>query len=102
MPRVESECAGQAKAAMEYLVRTNALRFGPHNITVNAVIPGIVESEAWDKCGSEVQPPNLFPVQKPLLGSQPTSCLVSLEPARLGMLLTGQGLEQVRLVQPAP
>lgn len=58
MPRVESECAGQAKAAMEYLVRTNALRFGPHNITVNAVIPGIVESEAWDKCGSEVR--NLF------------------------------------------
>ena len=65
MPRVESECAGQAKAAMEYLVRTNALRFGPHNITVNAVIPGIVESEAWDKCGSEVRPPNLFPFQKP-------------------------------------
>ena len=54
---MESECAGQAKAAMEYLVRTHALRHGPDNITVNAVIPGIVESEAWDKCGSEVRPP---------------------------------------------
>ena len=53
---MESECAGQAKAAMEYLVRTHALRHGPDNITVNAVIPGIVESEAWDKCGSEVRP----------------------------------------------
>ena len=52
---MESECAGQAKAAMEYLVRTHALRHGPDNITVNAVIPGIVESEAWDKCGSEVR-----------------------------------------------
>ena len=54
---MESECAGQAKAAMEYLVRTHALRHGPDNITVNAVIPGIVESEAWDKCGSDVRPP---------------------------------------------
>ncbi len=35
-------------------VRTNALRFGPDNVTVNTVIPGIVESEAWDKCGTEV------------------------------------------------
>ncbi len=36
-------------------VRTNALRFGPDNVTVNTVIPGIVESEAWDKCGTEVR-----------------------------------------------
>ena len=56
MPRVESEYAGHAKAAMEYLVRTNALRFAPHSATVNAVIPGIVETEAWGRNGTEVRP----------------------------------------------
>ena len=56
MPRVESEYAGHAKAAMEYLVRTNAMRFAPRNATVNAVIPGIVETEAWGMNSTEVRP----------------------------------------------
>ena len=58
---MESEYAGHAKAAMEYLVRANALRLAPRSATVNAVILGITETEAWGRNGTEARPPTSHP-----------------------------------------
>lgn len=47
-PQVGYEDPGQAKAAVEFLVRVHAKQLAPRGITVNAVIPGFVRTDAWE------------------------------------------------------
>ncbi|CAF2168955.1 unnamed protein product [Rotaria magnacalcarata] len=47
-PRVGYEMPGQAKAAMEFLVRLHARALAKDRINVNCVIPGYVKTEAWE------------------------------------------------------
>ena len=53
---------GATKAGLESLVRTAAAEFGPHNVRVNAIRPGVVETpltvqlranEEWNSAYSE-------------------------------------------------
>lgn len=53
-PRVGYEDPGQAKAAMEFLVRVHASALAHKGINVNCVIPGMVKTEAWDKMKAEL------------------------------------------------
>ena len=53
-PRVGYEDPGQAKAAMEYLVRVHASALAGKGINVNCVIPGLVKTEAWDRMAGEL------------------------------------------------
>lgn len=53
-PRVAYEDPGQAKAAMEFLVRVHASALACKGINVNCVIPGVVKTEAWDRMEEEL------------------------------------------------
>lgn len=48
-PRVGYESPGQAKAAVEFLVRTQASALASQGINVNCVVPGLVRTEAWER-----------------------------------------------------
>ena len=48
-PRVRYESPGQAKAAVEFLVRTQASALASRGIHVNCVAPGLVRTEAWTR-----------------------------------------------------
>ena len=48
-PRVKYEDPGQAKAAVEFLVRVNASALASHGINVNCVIAGFTRTEAWER-----------------------------------------------------
>lgn len=47
--------AGPAKAALEHLVRNYALKLAPRRITVNCIIPGIVNTTAWGVPEASIQ-----------------------------------------------
>jgi NAD(P)-dependent dehydrogenase (short-subunit alcohol dehydrogenase family) len=47
-PQVTYEMPGQAKASMEFLVRLHGRILAKQGVTVNCVIPGLIETEAWD------------------------------------------------------
>lgn len=48
-PVVSYEAPGQAKAALEYLVRLNALKLAGRGINVNCIVPGYTDTDAWSK-----------------------------------------------------
>lgn len=53
-PRVGYEYQGQAKAALEFLVRVYASALAGKGINVNCVIPGLVTTEAWDRMAEKL------------------------------------------------
>ncbi len=48
-PQVGYEDPGQAKAAVEFLVRVHARALADRQINVNAIIPGFIRTEAWEQ-----------------------------------------------------
>jgi len=52
-PKLQYALPGQAKATLEFLVRYYAKQLAPRQITVNAVIPGYVKTNAWEFIASK-------------------------------------------------
>lgn len=48
-PHLENEAPGQAKAGLEYLVRLQALALARRGVNVNAIVPGLIRTDAWSK-----------------------------------------------------
>lgn len=48
-PSLAYEAPGQAKAGLEYLVRFHALRLAAQGVNVNAIVPGFIQTQAWEK-----------------------------------------------------
>lgn len=53
-PRVDYEIPGQAKAAVEFLVRVHASALASQGINVNCLVPGMVKTEAWDRMAEKM------------------------------------------------
>ena len=59
---------------MEYLVRVNAVLLGPKGITVNAVLPGVIATEAWARVGLQARTGPILLLAVPHLTLQGFSC----------------------------
>jgi NAD(P)-dependent dehydrogenase (short-subunit alcohol dehydrogenase family) len=53
-PKLQYALPGQAKAVVEFLTRYYAKTLAPRRITVNVVIPGFVQTEAWEFVTSRI------------------------------------------------
>ena len=48
-PQVGYSMPGSGKSLMEYSMRIYALQVARHNINVNVIVPGVVQTDAWEK-----------------------------------------------------
>lgn len=53
-PRVGYETPGQAKAAVEFLVRVHASALASKGVNVNCIVPGYIRTEAWTRMAEKM------------------------------------------------